>query len=129
MARTDDRLPPALTEVLRKVPLAVVFLDERQIIRPGEGTTVDELRDTARALGRTHHRLKLKGSFRCNGSTAYATWVDDLLGRNLAGPAGALHWPCPVDNVRCLRAVQWRVLEAQLITCQAWFCPPRQVHC
>jgi hypothetical protein len=78
MARSDD-MAPALAEVLRKVPLAVVFLDERQIIRPGEGTTVDELRDTARALGRTHHHLELKGSFRCNGSAAYTTWVDNLL--------------------------------------------------
>ncbi|MEU0060472.1 DNA/RNA helicase domain-containing protein [Streptomyces sp. NPDC006334] len=79
MARSDDRLAPGLAEVLRKVPLAVVFLDERQIIRPGEGTTVDELRDTARAMGRTHHHLELTGSFRCNGSAAYTTWVDNLL--------------------------------------------------
>ncbi|MEU3491122.1 DNA/RNA helicase domain-containing protein [Streptomyces massasporeus] len=79
MARSNDRLAPALAEVLRKVPLVVVFLDERQIIRPGEGTTVDELRDAARALGRTHHHFELTGSFRCNGSAAYTTWVDDLL--------------------------------------------------
>ncbi|MFD5952108.1 DNA/RNA helicase domain-containing protein [Streptomyces collinus] len=79
MARSDDRPAPALAEVLRKVPLVVVFLDERQIIRPGEGTTVDELRDTARALGRTHHHFELTGSFRCNGSAAYTTWVDELL--------------------------------------------------
>ncbi|MGW5637223.1 DNA/RNA helicase domain-containing protein [Streptomyces sp. NPDC003832] len=79
MARSDDRLAPALAEVLRKVPLAVVFLDERQIIRPGEGTTVDELRAAARAMGRAHHHLELKGSFRCNGSAAYTAWVDALL--------------------------------------------------
>lgn len=79
MARSDGRLAPALAEVLRKVPLVVVFLDERQIIRPGEGTTVDELREAARALGRAHHHFELTGSFRCNGSAAYTTWVDDLL--------------------------------------------------
>ncbi|MEU5243659.1 DNA/RNA helicase domain-containing protein [Streptomyces asoensis] len=79
MTRSHDRLAPALIEVLRRVPLAVVFLDERQIIRPGEGTTVDELRDAAQALGRAHHHLELKGSFRCNGSAAYTAWVDALL--------------------------------------------------
>ncbi|GAA3908835.1 DUF2075 domain-containing protein [Streptomyces lacrimifluminis] len=79
MARSHDRLAPALAEVLRKVPLVVVFLDERQIIRPGEGTSVDELRDAAQAMGRTHHHLELTGSFRCNGSAAYTTWVDNLL--------------------------------------------------
>ncbi|MER7900991.1 DNA/RNA helicase domain-containing protein [Streptomyces sp. NPDC096046] len=82
MARSDDRLAPALVEVLRKVPLAVVFLDERQIIRPGEGTTVDELRAAARAMGRAHYHLELKGSFRCNGSAACTTWVDPLLSGN-----------------------------------------------
>ncbi|MDW4903388.1 DNA/RNA helicase domain-containing protein [Streptomyces californicus] len=79
MARSNDRHAPALAEVLRKVPLAVVFLDERQIIRPGEGTTVEELRDAARAMGRAHHHFELTGSFRCNGSAAYTTWVDNLL--------------------------------------------------
>ncbi|MGW4359443.1 DNA/RNA helicase domain-containing protein [Streptomyces californicus] len=79
MTRSHDRLPPALEEVLRKVPLAVVFLDERQIIRPGEGTTIHELRDASQALGRTHHHFELTGSFRCNGSAAYTTWVDNLL--------------------------------------------------
>ncbi|MYS75278.1 DUF2075 domain-containing protein [Streptomyces sp. SID5926] len=61
------------------VPLAVVFLDERQIIRPDEGTTVEEIRAAARALGRTHHHLELTGSFRCSGSAAYTAWVDALL--------------------------------------------------
>ncbi|MFD7603162.1 DNA/RNA helicase domain-containing protein [Streptomyces mirabilis] len=79
MARPEGNMAPALTEALRKVPLVVVFLDERQIIRPNEGTTVNELRDAARAMGRTHHHLELTGSFRCNGSAAYTTWVDNLL--------------------------------------------------
>ncbi|MFJ9690397.1 DNA/RNA helicase domain-containing protein [Streptomyces bacillaris] len=64
---------------MRKVPLAVIFLDERQVIRPDEGTTVEEIRSAARALGRTHHHLELTGSFRCAGSAAYTAWVDNLL--------------------------------------------------
>lgn len=72
-------LPPDLTAVLKNAPLAVVFLDERQVIRPGEGTTVDEIRGAARRLGREHHHLELTGSFRCAGSAAYTAWVDALL--------------------------------------------------
>ncbi|MEV5903399.1 DNA/RNA helicase domain-containing protein [Streptomyces sp. NPDC052127] len=77
--RTGPHLPTDLAAVLEYVPLAVIFLDERQIIRPDEGATVDEIRAAARNLGRIHHHLELTGSFRCNGSAAYTTWVDALL--------------------------------------------------
>ncbi|MFI5979166.1 DNA/RNA helicase domain-containing protein [Streptomyces sp. NPDC051452] len=72
-------LPPDLAAVIQHVPLAVIFLDERQIIRPDEGTTVDEIRAAARRFGRAHHHLELTGSFRCSGSAAYTAWVDNLL--------------------------------------------------
>ncbi|GGM23170.1 ATP-binding protein [Streptomyces fumigatiscleroticus] len=77
--RPGGRMAPDLAAVLEQVPLAVVFLDERQIIRPGEGTTVDEIRTAAHAYDRVHHHLELTGSFRCNGSAAYTAWVDQLL--------------------------------------------------
>ncbi|MGV9503869.1 DNA/RNA helicase domain-containing protein [Streptomyces sp. NPDC003642] len=77
--RTGTGLPADLTVVLEHVPLAVIFLDERQIIRPDEGTTVEEIRAATQALGRTHHHLELTGSFRCSGSAAYTAWVDALL--------------------------------------------------
>ncbi|MFJ9352449.1 DNA/RNA helicase domain-containing protein [Streptomyces sp. NPDC101237] len=71
--------PPDLAAVVAQVPLAVVFLDERQIIRPGEGVTVEEIEKAAHAAGRVHHPLELTGSFRCSGSAAYTAWVDALL--------------------------------------------------
>ncbi|MEU2732560.1 DNA/RNA helicase domain-containing protein [Streptomyces griseoviridis] len=74
-----DGLPPDLASVVKHVQLAVIFLDERQIIRPDEGTTVDEIHAAARRLGRMHHHLELTGSFRCAGSAAYTAWVDALL--------------------------------------------------
>ncbi|MFE6788106.1 DNA/RNA helicase domain-containing protein [Streptomyces sp. NPDC057680] len=72
-------LPPDLAAVIEHVPLAVVFLDERQIIRPDEGTTVEEIHAAAQHLGRTHHHLELTGAFRCAGSASYTAWVDALL--------------------------------------------------
>jgi hypothetical protein len=59
--------------------ILVVFLDERQVIRPREGITVDEIGAWSRQAGRRHHRLALTGSFRCAGSKSYTDWVDRLL--------------------------------------------------
>jgi len=77
--RTGGRMAPELAAVLEQVPLVVVFLDERQIIRPGEGTSVTEVASLAHAAGRPHHHLQLTGSFRCHGSKTFTEWVDALL--------------------------------------------------
>ncbi|UUU44334.1 DUF2075 domain-containing protein [Streptomyces sp. NBC_00162] len=68
-----------LASLVRQVPLVVVFLDEKQVIRPGEGITVGEIGRLAHRLGRPHHPLELEGSFRCRGSKAFTDWVEDLL--------------------------------------------------
>ncbi|MDI3347473.1 DUF2075 domain-containing protein [Streptomyces sp. AJ-1] len=75
---SDHEVPPALVSVVEQVPLAVIFLDERQVIRPHEGTTVAEISAVARRAGRTHRHLELDASFRCTGA-AYTGWVDALL--------------------------------------------------
>ncbi|MFF4371505.1 DNA/RNA helicase domain-containing protein [Streptomyces sp. NPDC001594] len=77
--RRGPGLPPDLAAVVEHVRLAVIFLDERQIIRPDEGTSVEEIAAAARAMGRVHHHLELTGSFRCRGSAAYTAWVESLL--------------------------------------------------
>lgn len=66
---------------LEEVPVVVVFLDERQRVRPTEGVTEQEIHAFARATTPpinvvTHN---LNGSFRCNGSREFNSWVDDLL--------------------------------------------------
>ncbi|MFD9007755.1 DNA/RNA helicase domain-containing protein [Streptomyces sp. NPDC059552] len=91
MERTGGRMAPELAAALEQIPLVVVFLDERQVIRPGEGVSVDEIAALAQAAGRRHHHLELTGSFRCQGSKAYTDWVEALLyGRPAAwtGQAG-----------------------------------------
>lgn len=79
MKRSGGRMASELAFVLAQVPLVVVFLDERQVIRPNEGVTVGEIAAVARATGRTHHALELTGSFRCQGSKAYTDWVEAFL--------------------------------------------------
>ncbi|MGW1643036.1 DNA/RNA helicase domain-containing protein [Streptomyces lavendulae] len=79
MKRSGGRMASELAAALQQVPLVVVFLDERQVIRPNEGVTVAEIAAFAQATGRTHHALELTGSFRCQGSKAYTDWVEALL--------------------------------------------------
>jgi len=60
-------------------PLCVLFLDERQIIRPDEGLTLAECQDKADQLGVTCHHVKLTAQFRCDGSLDYLNWLEKLL--------------------------------------------------
>ncbi|MFJ2775304.1 DNA/RNA helicase domain-containing protein [Kitasatospora sp. NPDC087315] len=69
---------PDLQWMARNVDVLVVFLDERQVIRPREGVTVGELRHLAEQSGRDFQPLTLAGSFRNAGSRAFTGWIDDL---------------------------------------------------
>ena len=78
MERGSAHLPPLLQSLLGK-DILIVFLDERQVIRPREGITVAEITSWSQQTGRRHHPLTLTGSFRCAGSKAYTDWIDELL--------------------------------------------------
>lgn len=73
-----DEAHRARTDPLRRSRV-VLFLDERQIVRPSEGTTLDELRRLARARGYTFAHIDLTTQFRCGGSRTYLDWIDALL--------------------------------------------------
>ncbi|MFB8761482.1 DNA/RNA helicase domain-containing protein [Nocardiopsis alba] len=66
---------------LSKVPVVVVFLDERQRVRPSEGVTEREIREIAEQAPSPINVVgySLEGSFRCNGSREFNVWVDDML--------------------------------------------------
>jgi hypothetical protein len=64
--------------LLRRGPICVFFLDERQVIRPREGFTADEMKAEAMSLGATFTRLDLTSQFRCGGSQHYLTWLEQL---------------------------------------------------
>ncbi len=59
--------------------VCVVFLDEKQIIRPDEGLTVTDCEAMAARLGAKFHHVELKAQFRCAGSLEYLTWLENLL--------------------------------------------------
>ncbi|WP_405543508.1 DUF2075 domain-containing protein [Streptomyces goshikiensis] len=82
-----DPFPTVLGQMIERVGVSVLFLDEQQIVRPSEGVTLQELRQYARSKGHTFRHINLTTQFRCNGSRAYLDWVNQLL--QPAGPAPA----------------------------------------
>ncbi|MEW1545298.1 DNA/RNA helicase domain-containing protein [Streptomyces tsukubensis] len=74
-----DRFPLTLGKLIDRASVTVLFLDERQIVRPTEGITLDELERHAKNTGYDFRHIDLTTQFRCNGSQAYLRWVDQLL--------------------------------------------------
>ncbi|MFE7243806.1 DNA/RNA helicase domain-containing protein [Streptomyces sp. NPDC057580] len=71
--------PFTLGKLLNQASVAVLFLDEQQIVRPTEGITLDELEQHARDQDRYFCQVDLTTQFRCNGSSAYHRWIDQFL--------------------------------------------------
>lgn len=73
-------------ELMAAARVPVFFLDEHQVVKPGEMGTVEAIRSHASSLGiRTHH-ISLDGQFRCGGSEKYERWVLRLLGLEAGKP-------------------------------------------
>jgi len=82
-------------ELIRAGRVTIFFIDDKQIISPKEVGEPALIRETARALGVDCREFELTAQFRCNGSTAYVAWLDDVLAlsterefHSLAVPSG-----------------------------------------
>jgi len=67
-------------ELMRAARTVIFFVDENQIIAPTEVGEPALIRETARRLHADYREFTLRSQFRCNGSDAYLTWLDDVLG-------------------------------------------------
>jgi hypothetical protein len=74
--RMEKRIMP---DVLSKARLSVIFLDETQRLNPPEQGTIQNFKDTARALGRDTQTYVLDAMVRCRGGVSYQNWVEMLL--------------------------------------------------
>jgi len=81
--------PLTLGKLVDQAAVTVLFLDERQIVRPTEGITLKELEQHAHRKGSSFAHIDLVAQFRCNGSRAYQQWVDRLFQPEGAVPAWA----------------------------------------
>jgi hypothetical protein len=75
--RTDTH---QVTELMRAARTSVFFIDDMQVVRPGEVGSSELIRGAAGELGRQVHEFELEAQFRCSGSESFVGWVDNTLG-------------------------------------------------
>ncbi|MGW4546131.1 DNA/RNA helicase domain-containing protein [Streptomyces violaceorubidus] len=99
-----------IDELIDVAYVPVFFLDEHQVVRPGEMGTVADIKAAAAARDIPCHVVPLDSQFRCGGSDSYLRWVVRLLGLE---PGGPVVWE-PDDRMQLLVADSPQEMEAFL---------------
>jgi hypothetical protein len=68
-----------IQEIIRASKVSVFFVDNKQIVRPGEIGSTDFIKEHAAANKAICHEYKLETQFRCAGSESFINWVDNTL--------------------------------------------------
>ena len=74
--RTDR---PQVKELISVARVTVFFIDDLQVVRPGEIGSTDLIRQVANRLGATIKEYELEAQFRCGGSETFVSWVENTL--------------------------------------------------
>lgn len=69
-----------VAELLHAAKVSVFFIDDLQVVRPGEVGSADLIRKAVVEARAELHEFELEAQFRCNGSDAFVNWVDSTLG-------------------------------------------------
>jgi hypothetical protein len=69
-----------IEELLDAAHITAFFIDDRQVVRPGEVGSAGLIRAASEQRGRKVVEYDLESQFRCGGSDVYVRWVDQLLG-------------------------------------------------
>jgi DUF2075 family protein len=79
--RKQDRSDRAqVDELMRVAKVGVFFIDDDQVVRPGEVGSSELIRKHAERTGSLLHEYVLEAQFRCSGSDAFVSWVSNTLG-------------------------------------------------
>ena len=78
-AKTDRSGRPQIEELLVAAKTSVFFIDDMQVVRPGEVGSSELIRSSAAAMGIPLVEMELEAQFRCSGSDAYIQWVENTL--------------------------------------------------
>lgn len=70
---------PQIDELVQIARVSVFFIDDRQIVRPGEVGSSDLIREAAKRAGAKLFEYELDAQFRCSGSDGFINWVDNTL--------------------------------------------------
>lgn len=74
--RTDTH---QVTELLRAAQTCVFFIDDQQVVRPGEVGHSELIRGAAAEFDMPVVEFELEAQFRCGGSESYVSWVNNTL--------------------------------------------------
>lgn len=67
-------------ELVSAARVSVFFIDDRQVVRPGEVGSSELIRDAAARVEANFFEFELDAQFRCSGSDAFINWIDQTLG-------------------------------------------------
>lgn len=118
-----------IEELLRAAKTTVFFIDDMQVVRPGEVGSSALIRTSASAFGADVVEMELDAQFRCNGSDRYIRWVDTTLDLRrttqvLWDPADGFEFDV-VDSPAELEAlIRTRAGEGRTARLSAGFCWP-----
>jgi hypothetical protein len=70
---------PQIDELFEAARTTVFFIDDQQVVRPGEMGSTNYIRETALRLGCELSEFELEVQFRCAGSEGFVNWIDNTL--------------------------------------------------
>ncbi|MFM8304826.1 MAG: DUF2075 domain-containing protein [Actinomycetota bacterium] len=76
-ANRSDR--SQIAELVSSAKVSVFFIDDLQVVRPGEIGSSTIIQETATEQGARLHEFELETQFRCGGSDSYVRWVANTL--------------------------------------------------
>lgn len=76
-SRTDI---PQIQELINASRVSVFFIDQDQVVRPAEIGSVQHIKDSAAKNDCLLFEHELKTQFRCGGSEAFVSWINNTLG-------------------------------------------------
>lgn len=69
-----------IDELISVARVSVFFIDDRQVVRPGEVGSSALIKAAAKRAGANLLEYELDAQFRCSGSDGFVNWVDNTLG-------------------------------------------------
>jgi len=70
---------PQIEELFHAAKVGVFFVDDKQVVRPGEIGSAQMILDESNRQGCRIFEYKLEAQFRCNGSDGFINWVNNTL--------------------------------------------------
>ena len=70
---------PQVDQLIRAAKVSIFFIDDYQIVRPGEIGSSKLIKDSADKYNAELFEFELKTQFRCSGSDGFLNWIDNIL--------------------------------------------------